>query len=343
MGKNKKTTILVLLLLILAVGGICANILYKKYYDHKVGNFERTSELYIYPGEDVSSVVSGIIDSCSVRKPASVRRAFKGVSSLQPGHYTVSPSASSVYLQRMLTHGWQTPVRLTLSGSMRQDKAIARKISSQMLVDSVEVLSALRDSSLLSRWGFTPRDVFSLIIPDTYEVYWTASTEEILETLGKAYDQFWTEENKAKAKAQGLTPKEVSILASIVKGETNYVPEMPSVAGVYLNRLAIGMKLQADPTLAYLLDYQVGRILNRHKEIDSPYNTYMYAGLPPGPIQVPSRECLLAVLNPDKHGYLYFCASPDFNGTHRFAVTYPEHLRNAREFQAELNRRNSSK
>ena len=126
------------------------------------------------------------------------------------------------------------------------------------------------------------------------------------------------------------------MLASIVNGETNHVPEMPSVAGVYLNRLHKGMKLQADPTVAFCLDYSVNRILKKHLEIDSPYNTYLYAGLPPAPICVPSRAALEAVLNPDSHGYLYFCASPDFDGTHRFAATYAEHLRNARAYQQAL-------
>lgn len=170
-------------------------------------------------------------------------------------------------------------------------------------------------------------------------MYWTATVEDILQKQKDAYDAYWTDERVAKAKKQGLTKEEVSILASIVKGETNYEPEMPSVAGVYLNRLHTGMKLQADPTVAYCLDYSVNRILLKHLEIDSPYNTYMHFGLPPGPIAVPTKACLDAVLDPDRHGYLYFCANADFSGTHKFAVTYSEHLRNAREFQAALNAR----
>jgi len=309
------------------------------YSDHRRSNFEGESDLYVYPGTSVEEVVSRLKDSCNVLRPRSIDRVFESVDSIAPGHYTISSGLSSIYVSRMVSRGWQTPVRLVLSGTMRTQEGIARKISSQMMLDSLDVIISLRDPELLGRYGFTPEDVFGLIMPDTYEVWWTDGMEQLLDKQKEAYDAFWTEERLSKAKSLGLTRKEVSVLASIVSGETNYEPEMPSIAGVYLNRLRLGMKLQADPTVAFLLDYKVNRILNRHLQIDSPYNTYMYAGLPPAPIAVPSKACLNAVLNPDRHGYLYFCASPDFNGTHRFASSYSEHLRNAREFQSALNKR----
>ena len=335
--------ILILLALVAIVGG---TLLYGAYYDRRSSNFTSGAELYVYPGTSAEDVISQIREKCGVKKERSLRRSFSSQlkhADIKPGHYTVIPSNSSMYVARMVTNGWQSPVNLVLSGSMRSDTVIAKKISSQMMVDSLDVVVALRNPELLGKFGFTPKDVFSLIIPDTYEVYWTESMEEILERLKKAYDSFWTEENLAKAKNLSLNPKQVSVLASIVSGETNHVPEMPSIAGVYLNRLKIGMRLQADPTVAYLLGFSVNRILNRHLEIDSPYNTYMYAGLPPGPIMVPQKAALEAVLNPDTHGYLYFCASPDMDGTHRFAASYPEHLRNAREFQQALNARNAGR
>jgi len=212
-----------------------------------------------------------------------------------------------------------------------------------MLLDSIDVIVAMRDSSFLAQYGFEPKNVFALFIPDTYQVYWTDSIKTVFDKQKAAYDAFWTEENKKKAAAQGLSQMEVSILASIVKGETNYEPEMPSIAGVYLNRLHKGMKLQADPTIAYCYDYTLNRILLKHLSVDSPFNTYKYMGLPPAPICVPTKAALNAVLNPDKHGYIFFCASPEFNGTHRFAVTYAEHMKNAREFQRALNARNAAK
>ncbi len=174
-------------------------------------------------------------------------------------------------------------------------------------------------------------------------MYWTASVKDIFDRFKKEYDVFWNEERMAKAKAQGLSPMEVSVMASIVSGETLQAFEYPIIAGVYLNRYKTGMKLQADPTIAYIHDYTLDRILKKHLAVDSPYNTYKYAGLPPAPINVPPKACLEAVLNPAQHKYIFFCASAAFDGTHNFAVTYSEHLKNARAFQRALTARNRAK
>lgn len=341
----KKTVSIILLAC--AVLAIVAGIFAARWYsDNKKGNFSRQAVVYVYPGMSADEVMDVIADSAGVLRPASLKRAFvskKVADFIQPGRYVVKPSSSSVYVARMLNNGWQTPTNLVLSGTMRRKGDIARKIANQMMVDSAEVAAALNDDALLAKYGFNSVNVFSLIIPDTYEMYWTASVEDILQKQKDAYDAFWTRENIAKAERLGLTKDQVSIVASIVNGETNYEPEMPAVAGVYLNRLRIGMPLQADPTVAYCFDYQLNRVLLRHLQVDSPYNTYKYAGLPPGPISVPPKSCLKAVLNPDEHGYLYFCANSDFSGTHKFASTLAEHTRNAREFQNALNRRNASR
>lgn len=339
---KKKSVILSILAAVLVVGAIGAAVLGRWFVDNKQPNFKREAVIYVYPEMDAQQVLQYIADSAGVQRLKSLKRAFedKQVGTyIQPGRYVVKPSSTSVYVARMLNNQWQTPTSLVLSGTMRDKGAIARKIANQMMVDSASVYAALNDDALLSKYGFNSTNVFSLIIPDTYEMYWTASIEDILQKQKDAWDAFWTEDNLRKAKALELTKEEVSIVASIVKGETNYEPEMPSVAGVYLNRLRIGMRLQADPTVAYCFGYKLNRILLKHLEVDSPYNTYMYEGLPPGPIAVPTKACLEAVLNPDRHGYLYFCANSDFSGTHKFAVTYSEHLRNAREFQTALNNR----
>lgn len=312
------------------------------YIDNKAPNFLNEAVIEVHENPDSNETLADIVGAAGVKRPKSLERAFrdKQVSAyIQPGRYVIKPSFSSVYVARMLNNCWQTPTDLVLSGTMRTKEAIARKIGSQMMLSEQDVLSALSDEELLSKYGFSSRNVFSLFIPDTYEMYWTADMEDILQKMKDMYDAFWTSENLQKAKNLGLTKEQVSILASIVSGETNYEPEMPSVAGVYLNRLKIGMRLQADPTVAFCFNYEPTRILNRHLEVDSPYNTYKYDGLPPGPICVPSKACLNAVLNPDRHGYLYFCANSDMNGTHKFATTYSEHLKNAREFQAALSRR----
>lgn len=310
------------------------------YYDRKVSNFKALAELYVYPGMGPEAVADTLAGKGVVKNAGSLRRAFrkeKGI--VRPGHYTIGPECSSMYAARMISRGWQTPVNLVLAGSLRTRGGIASKVAAQMMMDSVQVASAMADSALLAGFGATPETVFTLFMPDTYQMYWTDGMDKVFAKQKEAVDAYWSESNLAKAEKLGLSRLQVTTLASIVKGETNFVPEMPSVAGVYLNRLRKGMKLQADPTVAWCFDYKLNRILNVHLKYDSPYNTYLHAGLPPAPICVPPREALDAVLNPDTHSYLYFCASPDFNGTHRFAKTYPEHLANARAFQKALNNR----
>jgi UPF0755 protein len=213
----------------------------------------------------------------------------------------------------------------------------------QMMVDSASVADALYDEDFLAGYGFNSENVFAMVLPDTYQMYWTASVEEIFDRFKKEYDAFWTDARKDKAKKQGLTPMQVSIMASIVSGETLKNFEYPVIAGVYLNRYRKGMKLQADPTVCFCFDYKLDRVLKKHLTIDSPYNTYKYVGLPPAPINVPPKACLDAVLNAENHNYIYFCASPAFDGTHRFAATYSEHMKNARAFQKELTARRKAK
>ena len=330
--------ILASVIIALALFGICEGAKY--YLDNKKSNFSSEAELFVYPETKVSEVMSQL--DTIANRPKSIRRTFtsKEVGKyLQPGHYVINKGSSSAYVARMLNNCWQTPVNLTLSGTLRRKGDIARKISSQMMVDSASVRQALSDNAFLKQFGFDSVSVFALFIPDTYEMYWTASVEDIFASQKKAYDEFWTVERVAKAKKQGLTKMQASIVASIVSGETNYIPEMPNIASVYLNRLHKGMKLQADPTIAYCFDYNVNRILRKHLEVDSPYNTYKHTGLPPGPIYVPSKAALEAVLNPSVTPYIFFCADPSFNGTHRFAVSYKDHMANARAFQKALNKR----
>lgn len=335
---------------VLAVMALCAGaagFVFGRYYiDNRKPNFSKDYVLYVYPDMTPEQIVDSLSAGAGTVHPKSVLRAFDKVGlaeNMKPGRYVVAPSSTSIYVARMIVYGWQTPQNMTLSGTMRSKGAIARKISSQMMVDSASVASALDDKAFLAEYGFTPEDVFGLILPDTYEMYWTASVKDIFDRFKKEYDAFWTPERLSKADAQGLTRKEVSVVASIVSGETLKSFEYPVIAGVYLNRYKKGMKLQADPTICFCYDYELDRVLKKHLTIDSPYNTYKYAGLPPAPINVPPKACLDAVLNPDKHGYIYFCASPAFDGTHRFAVTYSEHMKNARAFQKELTARRKAR
>lgn len=320
-----------LVIVVMAVFAICW------YIDNKRPNFSQKHVLYVYP-DMTSDQVLHSLDSVTLC-PRSLSRAFAKLdvaTKMKPGRYVIESTSPSVYVARMLNFGWQTPQKLTLSGTIRKKGVLAEKISRQMMVDSASVAQALDSAEFLAFYGFTPENVFALFLPDTYQMYWTASVKDIFDRMKKEYDAFWTQDRMDKAAAQKLTPLQVSVIASIVSGETLKDFEYPLIAGVYLNRYRKGMRLQADPTVAFCFDYEPDRILKKHLAVDSPYNTYKYKGLPPAPINVPPKACLDAVLNPSEHRYIYFCASQDFDGTHRFAVTYNEHLKNARAFQKAL-------
>lgn len=338
----KKYIYILIPVVVVAVASVYAGIWFS---DNRRPNFVKKHVLYVYPDMSASQVLESL-DSVTIRLRSLVRAFSKEQteSRIKPGRYVIEPSSTSVYVARMLNLGWQTPQNLTLSGTIRSKGVLARKISSQMMTDSASVAQALDSAAFLAEYGFTPENVFAMFLPDTYQLYWTASVKDIFDRFKKEYDAFWTPERLAKAKSQKLSPMQVSVVASIVSGETLKAFEYPVIAGVYLNRYRKGMKLQADPTVCFCWDYKLDRVLKKHLTIDSPYNTYRYAGLPPAPINVPPKACIDAVLDPDKHGYIYFCASPEFDGTHRFAVSYNEHLKNARAFQRALTaRRKASK
>lgn len=324
------------------LAGAAGFVLGRYYSDNKKPNFTEDYVLYVRPDMSAQAVMDSLQTGAGTIRPKSLERAFAKMEvaqKMKPGRYVIGPADVSMYVARMLVFGWQTPQNMTLSGTLRKKDRIAQRIGSQMMVDSAAVADALNDEAFLAEYGFTPENVFALILPDTYEMYWTASVKEIFDRFKKEYDAFWTDERKAKAAAQNLSPMEVSVMASIVSGETLKSFEYPIIAGVYLNRYKKGMKLQADPTIAFCYDYTLDRILKKHLTVDSPYNTYKHVGLPPAPINVPPKACLEAVLNPASHNYIYFCASEEFDGTHRFAVTYSEHLTNARKFQRALTAR----
>lgn len=324
------------------LSGIAGFVCGRYYSDNRKPNFSQKYVLYIRPDMNVEQVMDSLSKGAGVLRSRSIERVFRKEEvgrKMKPGRYVIEPSFTSIYVARMLNFGWQTPQNLTLSGTIRTKGQIARKISAQMMADSASINAALDSAEFLAAYGFTPENVFALFLPDTYQIYWTSSVSEIFDRFKKEYDLFWNEERKGKAKVQGLDPMQVSVVASIVSGETLKSFEYPKIAGVYLNRYRKGMKLQADPTVAFCFNYELDRVLKKHLAVDSPYNTYKYAGLPPAPINVPPKACLDAVLDPDEHGYLYFCASPDFDGTHHFAVTYGEHLKNARAFQRALTAR----
>lgn len=267
-----------------------------------------------------------------------VSKALKYQESVKSGLYTIPPKTNNLDLVRLLRSGNQTPVRITFN-NVRTKEDLAEKITRNLEISPALFLDLLTDSVNIRKFGFEEETIMAMFIPNTYEVWWNISPENLFDRMYKEYGNFWTEARKEKARLIGLSPHEVSTLASIVQAETVKADEQPKVAGVYMNRLRIKMPLQADPTLVFAAgDFNIKRVLNIHKEIDSPYNTYKNAGLPPGPINLPEISALEAVLNFEDHRYLYFCAKDDFSGYHAFATNLNQHMINARKYQAALNK-----
>ncbi len=332
-----------LILSLIIVFALCfvAGAIWTTFYiiDNKAENFTKDYILFVGPGMASEEALDSLLAAAGPKYEKSLQRVAKKVDlaqNIKPGRYVIEPGFTSIYVARMLVNRWQTPGNMTLSGAMRSRETIAKKISLQMMVDSTAVMDSISSNEFLAKYDVDTLTVFGLILPDTYQMYWTASVTEIFDRFKKEYDKFWTDERLAKAKAQNLSPLQVSTMASIVNGETRVAAEYGTIAGVYLNRYRIGMRLQADPTIAYIHGYKLNRILKTHLTVESPFNTYKYKGLPPAPISVPPKGCIEAVLNPQKHNYLYFCASAELDGTHFFASSYSKHLRNARAFHRAL-------
>jgi len=266
-------------------------------------------------------------------------KQMKYIANVKPGRYLIKPKMNNRELVSLLRSGKQTPVKVIFNNIRTRDQ-LAERISSQLEAKRHALLNLMNDEDYVRKFGMNSENVLSMFIPNTYEFYWNTSADQFLQRMKKEYDKFWNADRMNKARKIGFKPAEVSVLASIVQQETNQDDEKNIIAGVYINRYHKGMRLEADPTLVYALgDFNVTRVLNVYKEIDSPYNTYKYAGLPPGPICLPTKTSIDAVLNYIHHNYIYFCAKEDFSGRHSFASTYSQHCVNAKKFQRALDRR----
>jgi UPF0755 protein len=259
---------------------------------------------------------------------------------VKPGHFILKPGMSNNDLINMLRSGAQVPVDVIFN-NIRNKEELAGRISQQLEADSLSLLQCWNDRAFLKKLNTTPEKVLMIFIPNTYEFWWTTDAYGFTERMHREFGNFWNEERKLKAKSTRLSIEQVIILASIVEKETQKNDEKPSIAGVYLNRLRKDWPLQADPTVVYAVgDFEMKRVLTVHTKIDSPYNTYLHTGLPPGPICIPSISSIDAVLNCKKHDYMFFCARADLSGYHAFSRTLVGHNRNARAYQQSLNNRN---
>ena len=299
---------------------------------------------YIYSNYKFDDVVHDlyekgyIINRESFEFVAEKKANFKN--NIHPGRYMLEDGMSNNELIDLLRSGESVPVKVTFN-NVRIKADLAGKLSKNLECDSLEVLELLNDNDYVRVYGFNTTTILTLFLPNTYEFNWSTTAEGAIERMAIEYKNYWTAERKAKANKLNLSQSEVSVLASIVQAEQSvHSDERPKVAGLYINRLRIGMALQSDPTLVYGLgDFTIRRVLNKHKEVNSPYNTYKYRGLPPGPINLPNIKSLDAVLNYESHDYIYMCAKEDFSGYHNFAKTYNQHLVYARKYQRELNKR----
>ena len=304
--------------------------------------------LYVATGSDYNELIENIASSNLLKDT----RSFAWLAErknlpahVNPGRYELKQGMNNDALIDMLRSGAQTPLNVIFN-NLRTIGQLAGVIGKQIEADSLSIINYLQSAAFYNRYGLTIETAPVLFIPNTYEFYWKTTAEGFTERRHRDYIKFWDADKMAKASAAGLNPAEVSTLASIVEKETNRNDEKATIAGVYLNRLRKGWKLQADPTAVYAFYIQTDSLLNRvyrkHTQIDSPYNTYLHEGLPPGPICIPSVASLLSVLNAQKHDYMFFVARPDGSGYHTFAQTYRQHLNNAREYYRAINQRNKN-
>lgn len=302
---------------------------------------QRERDLYVSAKSDYRTLTDSLLPA--MKHHAAFRRYARRIrlaETFKPGHYVLEPGMSVIEVARMLKLGAQTPVRVTIN-NVRTPAQLASKLARQIDADSAELVRTFTSPEVARRMGFDSLTLFSMFIPNTYEVYWTVSPEEFVERMHREYDRFWTKARDARRSRSGLSRLEVMTLASIVAEETRKSDEMPRIAGVYINRLRRGIPLQADPTVKYAMqDFGLRRILYRHLKYPSPYNTYVNKGLPPSPICMPGIDAIDAVLGFEEHDYIFFCARPTFDGYHNFARTLREHNANARAYSAALNRRN---
>jgi UPF0755 protein len=338
----KRTVFKNIVLLLVVSGSVAAWSFYRVFFLPNVRLSQGQYTLLVPENADFRQVCDslelsgGLVNLSSFKRVARLRSYTENI---KPGRYIIDDGISNNSLVVKLRAGLQTPVRVTFN-NIRTINELAGKVAGQIEADSLSIVSFLTEASNYSEDGFLPETVIAVFIPDTYELYWNIDAKKFFSRMLREYKRFWNEERLALAAEKGLTPVEVSVVASIVDDEVAKEEEKPRIAGVYLNRLRIGMPLQACPTIKFALnDFTITRVLTEHIRIDSPYNTYKYRGLPPGPVRCATRSGIESVLNAENHNYLYFSAKADFSGYHNFSRTLAEHNRYAAEYHRELDKR----
>jgi len=336
----KKFVLAMVIILVIGLGLTGVNY-YLRYFGPNVTGAREY--LYIHTGATFSDVYDTIKKEGIVRDSTDFYWAAKNMNytnRVKAGRYHLHEGMGNRKLINMLASGNQEPVTLAFH-DLRLKTQFASYVSKKIEPDSVSILRLLDSTAFVQQYGFSTENVYTMFLPNSYQLYWNTTPEKFFKRMHANYEKFWTPERKQKAAAINLDPIKVSILASIVDAEALHDDEMPVIAGLYLNRLKKGMKLESDPTIIFAEnDYTIHRVLKRYLSINSPYNTYLYAGLPPGPIMMPSVNAVNAVLDYRKSDYIYMCAKEDFSGYHNFATNMADHLANAHKYQQALNDRN---
>lgn len=343
--KSKSSSFKLVLLTILGIGMLAVLLFGYHYYSYiysKNVKLEDDQVVFFIPtGSDYEAVFTELQKHKIIHNPESfnwVAEKKNYLNKVKPGRYIILNGWSNEELVNHLRSGNQSPIKITFHNISRLTQ-LASVVSKQIEADSSELISAFLNPEWMSANQLKKETVQSIFIPNTYELYWNTNGEQFVKRMHQEFLHFWSKENKTKAKAIGLTPVQVSTLASIVEAETKKSDEMPKVAGLYLNRLKVGMKLQSDPTVVFAINKpNVHRVYYEDLKVNSPYNTYIHTGLPPGPIGFPSTKALNAVLNRDQNNYIYMCAKPDYSGYHNFAKSYSQHQKNAAKYRAFLKR-----
>lgn len=342
MKRKNIIIIATLAIVLLVIGGFFL----KLYYHYSVSNFVscdgEAHSYHVYPDMTTDSLMAEMLGDYAITSNLSwcLHCQYLHFEQPKPGYYRFAAEVGNRELIRRLQLGEETPIRLSFTQAVRTPAQLAGVMGKKLLLDSIEVIQRLNDKEYMAHFDLTPETAVCLFIPNTYEVYWTMTADQLFARMYKEYKRFWNEERQAKAKKLGLTPVEVATLASIVASETNKKEEHPIIASLYLNRLRRGIALQACPTVIFAVgDFSLRRVLKHHLRTESPYNTYTHRGLPPGPIRLARPDVIDAVLNAPSTDYLYMCANPDFSGTHVFSSNYAKHSAVARQYQRELNKR----
>lgn len=336
-----KKKILIPLIIFSTILTTCSVYTYQMLYSP---NFLINSEdkfIIIEEGTDFNRLIKRLEDDTLINDILSfsfLSKIMEYQENIKIGAYKVNMNMSNYDMITMLRSGNQTPIKLTFSYARKIDD-LAEKITSKLKISKEDLLNYLLEN-IDNYEDFKKEDIISIFLPDTYEVYWNISPKKLTDKMYSEYKKFWNNDRLEKLKKINLNQKEAIILASIVASESRMLDEADRIAGLYINRLNRNMRLQADPTLVFAAnDFTIRRVLNKHKKIKSPYNTYIHRGLPPGPIRIASKKYIDAVLNFEKHNYIYMCAKEDFSGYHAFATNLSDHNRNARKFQIALNNR----